>query len=125
MIAGWSQGRCATDQVADALVGVVRRAFGPTGHVPAEADHIVPPTGRFRRAAMGACVTARGDTAGTPTWVDLAPAVGNPAGASNLLQLATSASLIAAGKICGPGLAVSTGITGTLSAVVLSPADRE
>jgi hypothetical protein len=73
---------------------------------------------------MGACVTARGQTADTPIWVDLTPAVGNPAGAANLLQLATSASLIAAGTLRGPGLVVSTGITGTLSAVVLSQADR-
>jgi hypothetical protein len=66
---------------------------------------------------------ARGEVAGSPTWFDLAPVVGNPAGASNLLQVATSASLISAGKVAGPGLVLSTGIRGTLSAVVLSKAD--
>jgi hypothetical protein len=33
--------------------------------------------------------------------------------------MATSAALISAGKVNGPGLVLSAGITGTLSAVVL------
>jgi hypothetical protein len=56
--------------------------------------------------------------------VDLAPAIGNPVGASLLFQVAASAWLIAAGKAAGPGLVVSTGISGTLSAVVLSRMGR-
>jgi 3-oxoacyl-(acyl-carrier-protein) synthase len=123
VLTGWSLGRCVTGDMEGAVVGVVREAFGPTGHHPAAADHILPPTGRHWQAAMRGCAAACGEAASSPAWVDLASAVGNPAGASNLLQVATSAALIGARKVAGPGLAVSTGITGTLSAIVLSRVD--
>jgi hypothetical protein len=106
------------------MAGVVRDAFASTRHAPAEADHILSPTGRYRGAAVHGCLAARGHTAAAPVWVDLAPAIGNPVGASLLFQVAASAWLIAAGKAAGPGLVVSTGISGTLSAVVLSRMGR-
>lgn len=123
MISGWSLGRCLADRMEDATAEIVREAFRPTAHDLPEADHVLPPTGRYRGAARRGFVMARGEVAGSPTWFDLAPVVGNPAGASNLLQVAASASLISAGKVAGPGLVLSTGIRGTLSAVVLSKAD--
>jgi hypothetical protein len=95
-----------------------------TDYRVADADHVLPPTGRHRSAAMRAALLAREAGAGPARWLDLLPALGNPAGAANLLQVATSAALISAGKVAGPGLALATGIEGTVSAVVLSKADR-
>jgi hypothetical protein len=103
----------------EAMASAVRDAFRAIGRSAAEADHILPPSGRSRSAAIRACVSARGETAAPATWLDLACAVGNPVGASNLLQMAASAALISAGRANGPGLVLSTGVTGTLSAVVL------
>jgi len=118
VLAGWGLGRCTEDHVEDTMVTAVLDAFGSTGRSVSDADHVVLPTGRHRRAVMQACAVARGEGA-PPMWADLACAVGNPAGASNLLQVATSAALISAGKVKGPGLVLSTGVMGTLSAVVL------
>lgn len=123
VISGWSLGRCRTDQVEGSVVDLVREAFRPTGYHVAQADHVVLPLGRLRRAAQKGCAAARGESAASPVWVDLAPLTGNPAGAANLLQVATSAALISAGKVGWPGLVLSTGITGTLAAVVLSRGD--
>jgi len=119
VLAGWGIGRCPGDHIEDTIVAAVLDAFGSTGCCAADVDHILPPTGRSRPAAIRACVSAQGEAAEPARWVDLACAVGNPAGASNLLQVATSAALISAGKVNGPGLVLSTGVTGTLSAVVL------
>lgn len=118
-LAGWAIGRCLADRVEETMVATVLDAFGSTGRSAADTDHILPPTGRSRPAAIRACTSARGEKAPPVTWVDLACAVGNPVGASNLLQVATSAALISAGKVGGPGLVLSTGGMGTLSAVVL------
>ena len=118
-LAGWAIGRCLADRVEEAMVSAVLDAFGSTGRSAADADHILPPTGRSRPAAIRACASARGEEAPPATWVDLAHAVGNPVGAANLLQVATSAALISAEKVSGPGLVLSTGVTGTLSALVL------
>jgi hypothetical protein len=107
----------------DATVMVLREAFRTTGHDVADADHVLLPTGRYRRAATRGLVLACGGAGRPPEWIDLLPVVGNPAGASNLLQVAASAAMISAGSMSGPGLALSTGIQGTLSAVVLSRAD--
>ena len=101
------------------MASAVGDAFGSTGCSAAEADHILPPSGRSRSAAIQACVSVRGGAAAPATWLDLARAVGNPVGASNVLQMATSAALLSAGRVNGPGLVLSTGVTGTLSAVVL------
>jgi 3-oxoacyl-[acyl-carrier-protein] synthase II len=125
VIGGWHLGRCLTDSLEDAMADTIRVAFGPTGHLAAEADHVVPPTGRHRGAAMRGVVAARGNAAGPPTWIDLLPVLGNPMGASNLFQVAISAALISKGTMVGPGLAVSTGIQRTLAAAVLSAAKRE
>jgi 3-oxoacyl-(acyl-carrier-protein) synthase len=125
VIGGWHLGRCLTDSLEDAMADTIRVAFGPTGHPAAEADHVVPPTGRHRGAAMRGVVAARGNAAGPPTWIDLLPVLGNPMGASNLFQVAISAALISKGTMVGPGLAVSTGIQRTLAAAVLSAAKRE
>jgi 3-oxoacyl-(acyl-carrier-protein) synthase len=125
VIGGWHLGRCLTDSLEDAMADTIRVAFGPTGHPAAEADHVVPPTGRHRGAAMRGVVAARGNAAGPPTWIDLLPVLGNPMGASNLFQVAISAALISKGTMIGPGLAVSTGIQRTLAAAVLSAAKRE
>jgi 3-oxoacyl-[acyl-carrier-protein] synthase II len=124
VLVGWSTARRAAGSMEEVVVDVIRDAFGPTGYQPGEADHILPPTGRHWQAAMRGYATACAEAVGSPTWVDLAPAVGNPAGASNVLQVAASAALIGAGKAAGPGLVVSTGTTGTTSAVVLARADR-
>lgn len=121
-IAGWSLGRCLGDQRTEAFGQVIHEAFRPTAHRLAESDHIVLPTGRYRRAARQGAVMARGQDAASPSWIDLAPLLGNPAGASNLLEVAASAALISAGKRRGPGLVLSTGIEGTMAAVVLSKA---
>jgi 3-oxoacyl-(acyl-carrier-protein) synthase len=124
VVAGWHLARCPVERIADGTAGVVRDAFATMGNGPAAADHILPPLGRFRRAAVEGCLAARGPTAGAPAWVDLAPAVGNPPGASALFQIAVSAWLLAAAKARGPGLIVSTGAAGTLAAVVLSGVER-
>jgi 3-oxoacyl-[acyl-carrier-protein] synthase II len=121
-IAGWSLGRCLGDQRTEAAARVVREAFRLTAHRPAGSDHVVLPTGRYRRAARQGAVVARGHDAGSPSWIDLAPLLGNPAGASNLLEVAASAALISAGTRSGPGLVLSTGIEGTIAAVVLTKA---
>jgi len=118
-LGGWSLGRCLGGGMEEAMASAVRDACGAAGRSAAEADHILPPTGRSRPEANRAWVSARGTAAAPATWLDLARAVGNPVGASNLLQMATSAALIAAGRVNGPGIVLSTGVTGTLSAVVL------
>jgi 3-oxoacyl-(acyl-carrier-protein) synthase len=119
-ICGWSLGRGRADHMEDATGEVIREAFRPTVHSPAEADHVILPTGRFRRATSRGVARARGQVVGPPLWVDLLPVLGNPAGASNLLEVAASAALISTGRRGGPGLILSTGIEGTISAVVLS-----
>jgi 3-oxoacyl-[acyl-carrier-protein] synthase II len=123
VISGWSLGRRLAERMEDVTAGILREAFRTTPHCPAEADHVLPPTGRFRSAAMRGVILARGAGAEPPNWLDLLPRIGNPAGATNLLQVATSAALMSAGKVGGPGLAVATGIEGTVSAVVLSKAE--
>ena len=125
VISGWALGRPLAGRMEEVTAQVLRGAFRTTNHGLAEVDHILPPTGRFRGEAMRGVVVARGAEADPPTWLDLLPVVGNPAGASNLLQVATSAALISAGKVNGPGLAVATGIEGTISVVVVSRADRD
>ncbi len=124
VIAGWEIGRCPTDAMGEGVAGLVREVCSAAGCHPAATDHVLVPTGRYRQDVVRGCLAARGSAAGPPVWVDLAPAVGNAAGASNLLQAAASAALIGAGKAGGPGLAVSTGITGTLSVMVLSRRGR-
>jgi 3-oxoacyl-[acyl-carrier-protein] synthase II len=119
ILGGWRLDRCPGGGLEDAMASAVRDAFAGTGRSPAEADHILPPSGRFRPEAVRACAAARGAAAAPATWLDLGRGMGNPVGAANLLQMATSAALISAGKVNGPGLVLSTGITGTLSAVVL------
>ena len=119
ILGGWRLGRCLGSGLEGAMASAVRDAFARTGRAAADADHILPPSGHFRPEAVRACVAARGATATPATWLDLGRAVGNPVGASNLLQMATSAALISAGKVSGPGLVLSTGVTGTLSAVAL------
>ncbi len=123
VISGWSLGRRFAARMEDVTAEIVREAFRTTAHCLAEADHALPPTGRYRSAAMRGLVLARGEGAGPPNWLDLLPFIGNPAGATNLLQVATSAALISAGKVGGPGLALSTGIEGTVSVVVLAKPD--
>ena len=123
VISGWSLGRSRAGRMEDVITEILREAFQTTVHRPAEVDHVLPPTGRLRAAAMRGVVLARGAGAEPPNWLDLLPLVGNPAGATNLLQVATSAALISAGKVGGPGVAVATGIEGTASVVVLSKAD--
>ncbi len=123
MLRGWSLGRCGAGEMEGAAAGAVREAFRASGCGVAEADHVLPSTGRQRRAATRGFLAARGGEARAVTWVDLVPVVGNPAGASNLLQVASSAALMSAGRASGPGLVLSTGAVGTLSAVVLSGAD--
>ena len=124
VLSGWHVGRCLADSVEDATAEAIRAAFGPTGHRVAEADHVVSPTGRHRRAAARGVVAARGNAAEQPMWLDLLPVLGNPMGASNLFQVAASAALISKGTMKGPGLVVSTGIQRTLAAAVLSAANR-
>ncbi len=123
VISGWSLGRRLARRMEDVTSGIVPEAFRTTSHCVAEADHVLPPTGRFRSAAMRGIVLARGEGADPPNWLDLLPFIGNPAGATNLLQVATSAVLISAGKVGGPGLALTTGIEGTVSVVVVSRGD--
>ena len=106
-----------------ATAEVVREAFRAAGRGVAEVDHVLPSTGRHRQAATRGFLAARSDGAGPVAWVDVVPLAGNPAGAANLLQMATSAALMSAGRVDGPGLVLSTGIARTLSAVVLSKAD--
>jgi 3-oxoacyl-[acyl-carrier-protein] synthase II len=124
VIAGWRMGRGLSGRMEQAIAEIVREVFRSVGRDVSAADHIVLPTGRHRRAARQGIALARGEAPGPPTWIDLLPAMGNPAGASNLLQMAASAVLLSGGRVGGPGLALSTGILGTLSATVLSRADQ-
>ena len=124
-LSGWSLGRRQVGPLEDAIADVVCRACQQAGHAAAEIEHVLPPTGRHRQAAVRGTGLARGQAAPPPTWVDLAPAIGNPVGAANLLQIATSAALLSAGSLMGPGLVLAAGASETLSAAVLSRADRE
>ncbi len=101
----------------DVMAATIREAFRASSHRPEEADHLLPPTGRLRDAAMRAAALARMERTAS---IDLLPLIGNPAGAANLLQVATSAVLLAAGHFRGPGAVLTTGIEGTASAVVMS-----
>jgi 3-oxoacyl-[acyl-carrier-protein] synthase II len=123
VLLGWSLDRSLAARLEVAAAEAIRDACRASGRSVAEVDHVLPSTGRHRHAATRGFLVARGEGAGPLTWVDLVPMVGNPAGASNLLQVAASASLMSAGRVAGPGLVLSTGISGTLSAVVLSRAD--
>jgi 3-oxoacyl-[acyl-carrier-protein] synthase II len=123
VLSGWSLGQAGAGGMAEATAEVLREALRASGYGVAELHHVLPPTGRHRQAAVRALVAARARVAGPPVWVDLLPLVGNPAGASNLLQVTTSAALLSAGRAAGPGLVLATGLAGTLSAVVLSKAD--
>jgi len=120
VISGWSLGRRLEGRMEEVAADTVREAFRTTAHCPADVDHVFPPTGRFRSPAARGIVLACGESAGSPKWLDLLPLIGNPAGATNLLQVATSAALISAGKVDEPGLVLCTGIEGTVSVVVLS-----
>jgi 3-oxoacyl-[acyl-carrier-protein] synthase II len=123
VIAGWSLGRCLGTPLAEATAEVVEEAFRGTGCHASDLDHVLLPTGRHRRAAKQGVASVRGSATQPPIWLDLLPIIGNPMGASNLLQVASAALLVSAGKMNGPGLALSTGIHGTLSAVVVSRAN--
>jgi hypothetical protein len=122
VLLGWSLGRCLGGRMEKVAADVVRDAFRVSGRRVEQADHALPSTGRCRREATQGFLEARGEEAGPLTWIDLVPVVGNPAGASNLLQVAASAALTSAGRVHGPGLVLSTGAARTLSAVVLSRA---
>jgi hypothetical protein len=125
-IAGWRLGGAGREpSVERAVRDLVCGAFLGTGYAATDADHVLLPLGSHR-ATAGRGVAAACDGGADPApRLDLAPCVGNPAGATNLLQVATSAALIAAGRFLGPGVAVSAGITGTLSAtVVTAPPER-
>jgi 3-oxoacyl-[acyl-carrier-protein] synthase II len=123
-LSGWSLGRRQAGPLEEAIAEVIWQACQQAGHAAAEIDHVLPPTGRHREVARRGVCLARGEAAGPPAWVDLAPAIGNPVGAANLLQIATSAALLSAGSLRGPGLALAAGASETLSAVLLSRADR-
>ncbi len=123
VISGWNLGRGEVRRMEAATADVVKETFRAAALPLVEADHVLLPTGRHRHGAMRGVVHARGAGAKPPAWLDLLPYVGNPAGATNLLQVATSAALISAGNVMGPGLALSTGIERTISAVVLSGTD--
>jgi 3-oxoacyl-[acyl-carrier-protein] synthase II len=116
---GWALATGEAGGAAGAMASAVAAACRAAGRRAAEVDHVVLPTREARRAAREAGVAARGP-AGPPVWVDLADAIGNPPGASNLLQVAVSAALLSAGTLQGPGLVLSAGLGGTVSAVVLS-----
>jgi 3-oxoacyl-[acyl-carrier-protein] synthase II len=125
VLSGWSLSHRRAGSMEDAVAAVACEACRQAGSAIAEVGHILPPTGRHRRAARRGLETARGDAPAPPIWVDLAPAIGNPVGAAHLVQVGVSAALLSAGTLKGPGLAVAAGIAGTLSAVVLSGANRE
>jgi 3-oxoacyl-[acyl-carrier-protein] synthase II len=119
-IAGWRLGRAGGGRSVDqAVADLVRGALQDTGYAAA-ADHLLLPLGSHRAAAARGAAAACDDGTAPAARLDLAPCVGNPAGATNLLQVAASAALIAAGRFRGPGVAVSAGITGTLSATVVT-----
>jgi 3-oxoacyl-[acyl-carrier-protein] synthase II len=122
VLPGWDLGRCLGGGMVGAAADVVRGACQASRQSVAEADHVLPSTGRHRREATQGFLTARGEGAGPLAWIDLAPLVGNPAGASNLLQVAAAAALTSAGRVSGLGLVLSTGASRTLSAVVVSRA---
>jgi 3-oxoacyl-(acyl-carrier-protein) synthase len=124
VIDGWHVGRCLANSIADATASAIRAVCGATGHRAAEADHVVPPTGRHRRAAWRGIVAAREDAPRPPERIDLLPVFGNPMGASNLFQVAASAALISDGRLEGPGIVVSTGIQRSLAVAVVSAAER-
>jgi len=123
VIAGWSLGRCLGKPLAEAAAEVIQEAFREAGCHASDADHVLLPTGRHRQAAKQGVAFARGSATRAPIWLDLLPIIGNPMGASSLFQVASAALMLSAGKMNGPGLALSTGIHGTLSAVVVSRAN--
>lgn len=125
VLSGWSLAHRRTDSMEDAIAAVGCQACRQAGTAIAEMEHLLLPTGRHRRAARRGIEAARADRARPPIWVDLAPAIGNPVGAAHLVQVGVSAALLDTGRLQGPGLAVAAGIAGTLSAVVVSAANRE
>jgi 3-oxoacyl-[acyl-carrier-protein] synthase II len=121
-LAGWKSARSRNGDLGKAISGLVKEACG-AGHSPADVDHVLLPTGRFRAAAQEGCLAVCGKDP-SPIFLDVARRSGNPVGASNLLQMATSAALLSAGKVNGPGLVVATGMLGNASAAILSRNDR-
>lgn len=124
VLSGWRLGRGSADRLEEASAEITREVFRVAGHDLALADHIVPPPGRHRRATRRGIGLARGEAAGPAIWIDLLPVVGNPAGASNLFQVAASAAMLSMERVAGPGLVLSAGLQGTLSAIVLARAAR-
>lgn len=109
---GWGLSRASDPCIRETVVTAFRRA------APAvRPDHVLLPTGRHREAAR-ASLGDGGDL------LDLAPGLGNPAGAANLLQVGASVALLAAGKYVGPGLVLAAGVEGTVSALAVA-AGRE
>jgi hypothetical protein len=120
-IGGWRLGRAEVGGVEPAVAGLVRAAFRSAGRPASTADHVLLPA-RSRDAAARGAAAARGEEAPPAAWIDLARGAGNPAGAAALLQIAASTALISAGRLGGPGLAISAGAEGTLSVVVVTAA---
>lgn len=124
-LAGWWVGRLRPGTKApEDVAAAVREASSRPGSSAAGVGHVVLPTGRGRGAAEAGVDSVFGAVFPPPRRIDIAPLVGNPVGAAGLLQTAASAAALAADGARGEGLVLSTGIEGTLSAVLVAGAGK-
>lgn len=118
VISGWALRRGGAGRMESGFGDAVLEGFARCG-VPCAADHVVLPTGPHRGAARRGVAHALGPDARVFREVDLRPLAGHPVGASNILQVAASATLLSAGRARGPGLVVAAGLERTVSAAIL------
>jgi 3-oxoacyl-[acyl-carrier-protein] synthase II len=125
LLSGWASESVRGDSMEETTVAVVEAAFRRGGVVPGDTGHFLPPTGGHRAAAERGAARALASAVVPPVRIDIRRIIGNPVGAANLFQAAASAASLSAGNARGRGLVVSTGMEGTVAALVLSGADRE
>ncbi len=105
--------------VEEAVRGVIDSAACRTE----EIGHVVLPTGRYRREVEHGTACVLGERANVIRWIDIATHVGNPFGASGLMQVAASVARHAyGGGQCG--LVLSCGVEGGFFALVTGSEGR-
>ncbi|HTU03377.1 MAG TPA: hypothetical protein VMG58_16225, partial [Candidatus Sulfotelmatobacter sp.] len=119
-LVGWGLARASDPTDEAAVAKAFEEACQASGAAAGRADHVVLPTARHRSAAQRALRELP-----AAQVYDLAPRLGNPAGAANLLQAAASVALLAAGRHAGPGLVLAAGVEATVAAIVLTAAEAE
>jgi 3-oxoacyl-[acyl-carrier-protein] synthase II len=108
--------RLAGDGAVEKIAGVVGKALSRAGLSAGDVGHVVLPTGHYRattRRALDRCLDA------PCLRIDLGALTGNARGAAGVLQAAASACALSFAREAG--LALVTGIEGTVAAVAVRP----